>query len=152
MIFFQTMADIFGALYFLFDHPMYFHKIGLVTFPPELATRISWWSEFWWLLQSICEVMCHVVAIQDMQVNLQSLKQKKEQVKLVANDSKLMEINQEISTLDKQYKAKCRGLLRVFSDCPTALCNMNMIVGQQVGGVTGTVASFVSLYEIWGTK
>ena len=30
MIFFATLADIFGSLYFLFDHPLYFTKTGFV--------------------------------------------------------------------------------------------------------------------------
>jgi len=51
MIFFQTMADIFGSLYFIFDHPLYFAKTGFVkSWSPALQDRISWWSEFWWLL------------------------------------------------------------------------------------------------------
>ena len=51
MIFVQTLADIFGSLYFLFDHPLYFTNTGfLKTWSPELKDRIGWWSEFWWLL------------------------------------------------------------------------------------------------------
>jgi hypothetical protein len=37
MIFFQTIADIFGSLYNLFDHPLYFCKTGFVkSWSPEL--------------------------------------------------------------------------------------------------------------------
>jgi hypothetical protein len=64
MIFVQTLADIFGSLYFLFDHPLYFTNTGfLKTWSPELKDRIGWWSEFWWLLQCICEIMVHTVII-----------------------------------------------------------------------------------------
>jgi hypothetical protein len=71
MIFFATLADIFGSLYFLFDHPLYFTKTGFVkSVSPALQDRISWYSEFWWLLQCICEIFCKVVEIQDLQKDI----------------------------------------------------------------------------------
>ena len=64
---------------------------------------------------------------------------------------KLNEMNMEIYKHQKAYFKKCRNVVRLIFDCPTALANMKNFVGDQVGGVCGTVASFVSLYEIFGS-
>ena len=51
MLFAQTMADVFGMLYFLFDHPLYFTNTGFIkSWSEEDKKRCGWWSEFWWLL------------------------------------------------------------------------------------------------------
>ena len=162
----------------MFDHPLYFTRTGFVkSWSPALQDRVGWWSEFWWLLQCICEILCNVVAIQDMQIVLQDLKQKREQLKQAklndfssqpekrlndrgdqmapadpsSTQAKLSEINLEIYNHQKAYFKKCRNVMRLVFDCPTALANMKNFVGEQVGGVCGTVASFISLYEIFGS-
>jgi len=39
----------------------------------------------------------------------------------------------------------------LFCDIPTALANMENIIGPKLGGFCGTIASFISLYELYGS-
>ena len=67
MIYIQTLADIFGAGYFLFDHPLYFTKMGFVTtWSVDKQWNYEWTSELSWLLQCFLEVILHIVSIGDM--------------------------------------------------------------------------------------
>lgn len=171
MIFIQTLADIFGALYFIFDHPLYFTKTGFLRgWSKELQDRIGWWSEVWWLLQTILEIACHVVAINDMEKEMENLCSEKARIlqqqqqfddKLnkssdqqfyETNVKKLQELDSEYIQMKQRYSAKVRTLIRLFFDCPTALANMNMVVSEKYGGVCGAVASAISLYDIFGSK
>lgn len=68
MILFQTLADVFGVLYNSCDHPNFFLKIGFIkNWSEHSVARWSRMTEFWWFLQSVCEVMVHIVHIQDFQ-------------------------------------------------------------------------------------
>jgi len=50
-IYLQTLADIFGALFFCFDHPMYFVNTGFIkNWTDKRKQLISWLCEIWWLL------------------------------------------------------------------------------------------------------
>jgi hypothetical protein len=51
----------------------------------------------------------------------------------------------------KNYYKKCRSLLRLICDVPTALANMENIFGPKFGGFCGTIASFIALYELYGS-
>jgi len=44
-----------------------------------------------------------------------------------------------------------RSLFRLFFDIPTALANMNLVFGERIGGLAGSAASFISLYDIYGS-
>ena len=41
--------------------------------------------------------------------------------------------------------------LDFFFDIPTALANMNLVFGDRIGGLSGSAASFISLYDIYGS-
>ena len=64
---------------------------------------------------------------------------------------KLSEVQEELSIPYKNYAKKCRSLLRLICDVPTALANMENFVGPKLGGFCGTIASFISLYELYGS-
>ena len=82
MIFIQTLSDFFGAMNYVFDHPLYFRKVGiLTTWSDEKYSLWSWYSDMCWFMQIICEFMLHIVSLKDMQVELSSLKQKVLQLK-----------------------------------------------------------------------
>lgn len=63
MIFFQTMADIFFMLYLTTDHPQFFVNIGFMQKSDAWKERMGWLTEFWWFLQTVCEILCHIVHI-----------------------------------------------------------------------------------------
>ena len=87
-MFFQTIADIFGIIYLAMDHPLYFVKTGFIT--TWSKSYIAWWdrmADMTWLFQVICELLCHMRAIDDMQTNLASLKQKRDKVKSMSHGS-----------------------------------------------------------------
>ena len=82
MIFFQTLGDLFGLLYLLLDHPLYFVKVGFIKgWSKAKLSTWDWYTDLMWFFQVLCEILCHIVAIQDMQKNLHILKQKRDQVK-----------------------------------------------------------------------
>ena len=51
MIFFQTMADIFGILYNLMDHPLYFIKVGFIkSWTPAQISKWDWYTDLMWFI------------------------------------------------------------------------------------------------------
>ena len=162
MMFFQTIADIFGIIYLAMDHPLYFVKTGFIT--TWNKSYIAWWdriADMMWLFQVICELLCHMRAIDDMQTNLASLKQKRDKVKSMCNGStennsfqkegvlkKLAESNLEVANAEKEYLKKCRSFVRLLLDVPTAMYCTDLYVNAQVGGACGTLATCISIYEI----
>ena len=51
MMFLQTLSDLFGFVYLLLDHPMYFVKIGFIkSWTPEYLKKWDWWTDFMWLI------------------------------------------------------------------------------------------------------
>ena len=79
------------------------------------------------------------------------LSQRREQLKQYGGSdvSELREVSQELNDKESEYKKSCRYLLKLVLDFPTALACME-ILGPKLGGVVGTAASFISLYDIWG--
>ena len=79
------------------------------------------------------------------------LLQRREQLKQFGGSdiSELQEVSQELNLKESEYKQTCRYLLKLVLDFPTALACMELI-GPKVGGIVGTAASFISLYDIWG--
>lgn len=92
MILIQTMADVFHMLYLTFDHPQFFLNTGFITnWTEKQRAWLNWMVEGWWFLQTVCEILCHIVHIQDMQTQMQQLKQRRSQVMNMM--STLMEFN-----------------------------------------------------------
>ena len=71
MIFFQTLGDFFGFVYLLMDHPLFFVKVGFAKWSKDKTNKWDWYTDLMWFLQVICEMLCHIVAIQDMQKQIQ---------------------------------------------------------------------------------
>ena len=64
MMFFQTLADLFGLLYLLMDHPLYFVKVGFVkSWAPEFTKKWDWYTDLMWVIQTAIEIPLHLVAI-----------------------------------------------------------------------------------------
>jgi len=55
MMFFQTLADFFGLLYLLMDHPLYFVKVGLIkNWTKAQLQRWDWCTDLMWFLEVLC--------------------------------------------------------------------------------------------------
>lgn len=51
MLFLQTLADFFGLLYIMMDHPLYFVKVGfLKSWSPEFTKKWDFYTDLMWLL------------------------------------------------------------------------------------------------------
>ena len=57
----RTLADIFLALYFLTDHPLYFQRIGFVKMEKSTVDFIDWWNNVFWLLEAVLDIYCDLV-------------------------------------------------------------------------------------------
>ena len=80
MIFLQTLADFFGAIYLLMDHPLYFVKVGFIkSWSAEFLKKWDWLTDVMWCIQVALEIPLHMVALQDMQKNIIQLKQERDQ-------------------------------------------------------------------------
>ena len=44
---------------------MYFANLGVWKWTDRRKQKIAWWCEFWWLLQTVLELILHLVSIQD---------------------------------------------------------------------------------------
>ena len=53
--------------------------------------------------------------------------------------------------MSKAYHKKCRTIVKLCFDVPTCLSFVSNLVGPKTGGVCGTVASALSIYEIFGS-
>ena len=83
---------------------------------------------------------------------MQILSQRRDQLKQYGGGDiqELKDVSQELKDKEAEYKQTCRYLLKLLLDCPTALACMELI-SPKVGGIAGTLASLISLYEIWGS-
>lgn len=64
LMFFTTLADLFGLLYVLMDHPMYFVKVGfLKSWSPEKAARWDKYTDLMWFLEVMIQIPLHMVSI-----------------------------------------------------------------------------------------
>lgn len=57
----KTLSDIFLALYFLTDHPLYFQRIGFVKMEKDLLNNIDWINNVFWLLEAVIDFYCDLV-------------------------------------------------------------------------------------------
>ena len=81
MIFFQTLADLFYILYLSTDHPQFFANIGFIKhWSQQRRDFLGWLTELWWFLQTVCEILVHIVQIQDLHSQISQLKQRRRQV------------------------------------------------------------------------
>ena len=116
----------------------------LTTWSADKQWNWEWTSECSWLLQTILEIIIHIVTIGDMQDELALLREK-------CRKQPSEETNAELYLATQKYMAKWRNLIRLMFDVPTALTNMKLINDPQLSGFCGTVASVFSLYEIFGS-
>ena len=72
MIFWRTVQDLCLSLYFITDHPLYLHKIGLITLKQQQVTMLEYYSNMFWLLTSIFDLMCDVVDLYAIQKEIQT--------------------------------------------------------------------------------
>ena len=59
----RTLADIFLALYFLTDHPLYFQRIGFIKLDKQTVDRIDFWNNIFWLLEAVLDIYCDLMDI-----------------------------------------------------------------------------------------
>ena len=77
----QTVADVAGIVCLLLDHPIYMQKVGLMTLSAARSSRIMKLLLYFWLTKVLLDAVCNVVMINDDQVHIAHLKQKRSQLR-----------------------------------------------------------------------
>ncbi len=54
----RNLDDFFLILYFLTDHPLYFHRIGFIKMDKELVNKLDYWNNVFWLLNALLDIYC----------------------------------------------------------------------------------------------
>lgn len=85
MMYIQTLADISGIVCLLLDHPAYLQKVKLINWPESKVATYGWWCCFIWGAMVILDMICNLVYIRDDLERITQLKQRRGQVKLIAD-------------------------------------------------------------------
>eukprot|EP00347_Sterkiella_histriomuscorum_P001499 403371800 len=134
MIFWRTLQDISKSLYYILDHPIYANKLGLIQLNKSRSEDLRYHSNRFWLISSIIDIMCDVVDLYQIQKDIQ-----------------IADVRERLRRLYQLHFLKMLSILRSVMDIPTALHYMGSDrVNGQVAGLTGTVSSIISIYNLWG--
>ena len=60
----------------------------------------------------------------------------------------MTETQTDLAEKQKAYAKKVRNFVKLILDTPTAMWNCGYVFDQQFGGLCGSLASCISLYEI----
>ena len=64
------MSDLSLVLYFLTDHPLYLHNVGLWKFSPSFMANCNFINNVFWLLSSLFDILVTVVEIGHMKAEV----------------------------------------------------------------------------------
>lgn len=70
-IFWKTVSNITSFVYFWSDHPIYFHKIGLIKLDPITLDRIDYLNNIFWLMECVIDIFCDIVDLYYIQKEIQ---------------------------------------------------------------------------------
>jgi hypothetical protein len=73
MIFWKTVSDISLILYFATDHPLYFNQIGFKSYKKEYMSRLDYWNNIFWLVNSLLDIAITLVDMKYLQDDLESI-------------------------------------------------------------------------------
>ena len=78
MIEYRTLSDLALIFYFLTDHPLYLHSIGLWKFSPSFMRNCDYINNVFWLVSSLFDMMVTVVEIAHVQKEVQKHRKNKQ--------------------------------------------------------------------------
>ncbi|CDW86281.1 pex11 domain containing protein [Stylonychia lemnae] len=123
MVFWRTLQDISKSMYYLLDHPIYLHKISLISLNKQVIKDLKYHSNRFWLISAIIDIMCDVVDLYQIQKDIQIA------VSSIILISKILIVNGIETKLfgevefEKKFTSKCIGCKRkveetVFTTLP----------------------------------
>ena len=68
----RTLSDIFLALYFLSDHPLYFQRIGFIKMDKAWVDFIDYWNNIYWLLEAMIDIYCDLVDLYYIDIDIKA--------------------------------------------------------------------------------
>ena len=153
MIEYRTLSDLALILYFFTDHPLYFHSIGFWKFSPSFMSNCGFINNLFWLISSIFDMMVTVVEIAHIQKEIQKQTVKVQNASNQPGEGQ-MEAKQALKALKAAYLKQWLNLLRNVADLPAIFHFMGYTQrwSAELAGTGGTIASMVSLYNMWGAK
>lgn len=80
LVLLATLADIFGMLYLLMDHPLFFAKVGLLKWKPTEISTWDYWTDFMWFIEVVLQIPLHLVSLADLQKNIVEIKNERTQL------------------------------------------------------------------------
>ena len=66
----RSLTDVFLLLYFVSDHPLFFHKIGVINLVKPTADKIEYWSNLFWCLNALIEIYCDVIDLYHLNIEI----------------------------------------------------------------------------------
>lgn len=68
----RTLSDIFLALYFFSDHPLYFQRIGFIKLDKSWLDFIDYWNNIYWLLEAVIDIYCDLVDLYYLDLDIKA--------------------------------------------------------------------------------
>jgi peroxin-11C len=135
----KVISDASLFLYFLFDHLLYFKRIGVLK-DSKLIQFADYVSNLSWLIECLADILCDCIDIHLLQKRAQK-EMALEPQKNYANISKEITDKTEAAIVD---------ILRSIIDVPIAIHFMNdKFLSPGFVGILGTITSYLGLYQIW---
>ena len=153
MVEYRTIGDLALILYFFTDHPIYFNSIGLWKYSPGFMSNLNYMNNVFWLLSSIFDMMVTIVEISHVQGEIQKLSAKVSNFSTNQAEDQLDQ-KQKLKQLRRDHLKLWLNLIRNIVDLPAIFHFMgyNKRWSAELAGTGGTIASLISLYNMWGAK